>query len=96
MKIIDGEDGAWYLLQGGDSLFLDVNCNLSFIGYTFLLKLNSDERSEYQARGRTYLDELAQRIDGSAPAARDSTSEFNGRDCTKEYRDQVNAAFSPQ
>jgi hypothetical protein len=93
MKVIDEESAAWILLQHGRSLFLDVNCTHSFAGYSWLVKLNRDERRQYRGRGRTYLDELAHSIHYSAPAAADSTSPYKDRDCRKKYGDQVNAAL---
>ena len=92
VEVIDQEPRSWFLLQESDSLFLDVNCSLSAFGYSWLIRLNSDERAEYRARGHVYLDELAESVHFSAPAAADTTSPYKHRDCTREYGARVLAA----
>lgn len=48
MKVLDHEPYQWFLLEESGRLFLDANCNHSFIGYDFLILLNPEEIQAYQ------------------------------------------------
>ncbi len=94
MKVLDHQPAVWFLLQEGDSLFLDARCSTALSEYSFLLALDEGERREYQAKGRTWLSELAKRIEDSAPAAGGSRSSYAGRDSSIRYGKQVTAAIN--
>lgn len=92
MRIIDSEAQAWFLLEHEGDLFVDGNYNSSFVGYEFLLKLNSDERGRYEKEGRAYIEELTRTIQDSVPIARGSASPYVGRNLANAYSEQVLAA----
>lgn len=83
MKVIDYQEQEWFLFEHDGKLYLDANCNHSFIGYSFMIELNEDERKLYKVGGHEYLSRLAYEIHYSAPIVVDSTSAFKGRDETK-------------
>ena len=94
MRVIDHEPQWWFLLEESGALFLDANCNHGFVGYDFLLRLNSEERKEYVREGRTFISRLATEIQDSAPILAISTSRFKGRDLSKAYADKVTTAIA--
>jgi hypothetical protein len=55
MTVIDHEPQWWFLFEKGGKFYLDGNYNHSFIGYDFMIQLNSEEIAEYRARGRTFI-----------------------------------------
>lgn len=79
-RIVDQEP-QWYSLKevGGD-LFLTAFCEHSFFSFDFTIQMNQEEVAAYQREGRVYLGRLADEIQNSAPAARNSTSRFKGRE----------------
>lgn len=79
MKVVDSQPHAWFLLQKGNDLFLDVNCSLGPVDYPFLLKLNEAERHLYEAGGREYIDHLAEKIHSSASGAIGTNSDYKDR-----------------
>ena len=83
MKVLDHEPHAWFLLEDEGTLYLDAHCSFSVFDYSVLIALDADETSAYRAKGRPYLDELAERIHNSAPAAAISTSPYRSRDLRK-------------
>jgi hypothetical protein len=93
MRVVDHEPQWWFLLEEDGSLFLDANCNLSFVGYSFLLQLSAEELSAYARDGRAFINRLATEIQDSAPIARASTSRFKRRDLTGAYSDKVMRAI---
>ncbi len=92
MKVIDHEPQWWFLLEEDDQLFLDANCNHSFVGYDFLIQLNPEERQAYAQEGREFISRLATRIQDSAPILEISASRFKGRDLSRTHGDKVMAA----
>ncbi|MCG8706785.1 hypothetical protein, partial [Vibrio vulnificus] len=84
MRVIDTEEQRWFLFEHEDVLYLDANCNHSFLGYTYMIKLNEAELNLYQSEGREYLNLLSHDIHYSAPIAKGSQSAFKGRDVTKQ------------
>lgn len=80
MKVLDHEPHAWFLLEDEGALYLDAHCSFSVFDYSVLIALDAEETSAYRAQGRPYLDELAERIHNSAPAAAVSTSPYRSRD----------------
>lgn len=92
MKVVAFEPQWWFLLEQDGALFLDVNCNHSFLGYPYMIELDAGERRQYAARGREFIEQLAQGIQDSVPILADSKSPFAGRDVSKLYSGQVDAA----
>lgn len=92
MKVVDHEPQFWCLLEASGALFLDANCEASFVGYTYLIHLNQEEVARYRREGRSYLSWLAEQIQDSAPIMAASTSVYKGRDLSSTYGEQVNAA----
>lgn len=74
-------------------MYLDVNCNHSFAGYSFTIQLNSDEAAKYRRKGRAYLDELAQAIQYSAPGVLGSRSIYKDRLAPSDVTAQINDAI---
>ncbi len=53
MKVLDHEPQFWFLTEEGGSLFLDANCNHSFVGYSFMIELSPLEQTEYKTKGHS-------------------------------------------
>ncbi|MEI8592899.1 hypothetical protein [Photobacterium sp. Hal280] len=85
MKVIDAEEQRWFLYEHENMLYLDANCNHSFLGYTYMIELNETELYLYHSEGREYLNRLSQDIHYSVPIVKGSQSEFKGRDVTKQF-----------
>lgn len=83
MKVIDSENWAWFLFDHEGQLYLDANCNMSAFGYTYMIQLNDEERSAYNAGGHEYLNWLAHDIHYSVPIAEGTCSKYKGRDVSK-------------
>ena len=94
MKVIDHQPGSWFLLGDDDRLFLDVNCSHGVFGYSVLIELNTAERDDYRSLGRGSLDGLAERINDSAPGARESGSVYAGRDLSRDRGENVSRAVA--
>jgi hypothetical protein len=62
MNVIDHRPGGWYLVEDGERLLFDVNCSYSGFGFSRVVELSAEERASYAARGSSYLDELADRV----------------------------------
>jgi hypothetical protein len=92
MTVLDYEPQWWFLLEEEGALYLDVNCNHSFIGYDFLLRLDAGEVKKFRSEGRDYLSRLASEIQDSAPILSASTSKYKARDSSKDYSERVTAA----
>ena len=92
MKVIDTEQWAWFLFEHESSYYLDVNCNISAFGYTYMIQLNEYERKMYEVDGRTYLNKLAHEIHYSAPIGENSKSIYKGRDVGSEFKNMVSDA----
>ena len=89
MRVIDSSPQFWYLLEERDDLILTVNCEHSFVGYDFTLKLNSDERSQYEQDGKVYISQLAEAINYSSPIARSSASPYKNRNIDAQYNPAI-------
>jgi hypothetical protein len=94
VEVIDHESQFWFLLQDSADLLLDVSCEHSFIGYTFLMKLNQEEVDGYRGGGRDHLTELATKINFSAPIARGSASPYKSRNIQSLRGDEALVAVS--
>jgi hypothetical protein len=94
MQVIDHEPYAWFLMCEGDQLLLDVACNNGPAGYSVLIPLDASEHAKVQAGGHEYVDQLANRIQGSAPLVRGSMSVYSERDVSRSRGEDVLAAIS--
>jgi hypothetical protein len=84
---------AWYLLRDGPQLYLDVNCNHSFVSYSFTMQLHRDEAAKYRRQGRAYLDELAQVIQYAGPGSSDGLSAYKVRNLAPDVSARVNGGI---
>lgn len=89
MRVLDHEPQWWFLLEEDVSLFLDVNCAHSFVGYGFLLELSAEEHRAYKHLGREFISRLAAEIQDGAPIVKGSTSRFKGRNLSRTHSDKV-------
>lgn len=88
MQVIDHQPHAWFLLEHGSGLLLDVECHHGAVSCSVLIRLNEEELAEYRRDGHAYLDRLAQAIHYSAPILAISTSPYKARKL-RGYDDQV-------
>ena len=93
MKVLDHEPQGWYLLKDEQGLYLDVNCNHSFAGYSFMMRLDFDEAKKYLRQGRHYLNQLAQAVQKSAPGVAGNQSPYKDRMAPSEVNDKANEAI---
>lgn len=94
MKVIDSEAWAWLLFEYEGRLYLDVHCNMSFFGYTYMIELNDDELAKYRLIGREYLGKLAHDVHYSAPIAKDTLSVYKERDVSRRLSDLATQAVA--
>jgi hypothetical protein len=92
MVVVAHEPHAWFLVQDGQRLLLDVNCSQGAVSYDFLMALEAGEREAYAMRGRQFLAELARKVQSSMPAAPVGGSPFRDRVLRGRDRDEVDAA----
>ena len=90
MQLLDHEPHFWFLVDDGTDLILDVNCEHGAVGYSFTMTLDDAEKSNFSAKGREYLNDLAQLVQYSAPGVRDSASPYRSRRLSSERIEQVN------
>jgi hypothetical protein len=88
MQVIDHQPHAWFLLEHGSGLLLDVECHHGAVSCSVLIRLNEEELAEYRRDGHAYLDRLAEAIHYSAPILAISTSPYKARKL-RGYEDQV-------
>ena len=93
MKIINYRKAGWFLFADDKSLLLDVNCNLGCFGYSWMVELNETERKNYEEKGTSYLDQLAEAIHNSVPIHKETTSPYSKRDVSKKYEIETTQAF---
>ena len=79
MTVLDHEPSGWFLVADGERLLLDVNCSHGAVSHQFLMELNASERAAYEARGHSFISELASKIQDSAPGAAGSASPYRER-----------------
>ena len=87
MEVVATSPHAWFLFKEADALFLDVECNHSAFGYSWMIELNEYEFERYASEGSSFLDQLAQSIQFSAPVVKDSKSPYKKRDVSKQHYD---------
>ena len=62
MRVVDHKEGQWFLYEDDQKLFIEANCNHSFLGYIYTIELNKEELEIYKQRGYEYLSALASDI----------------------------------
>jgi hypothetical protein len=62
MRVIDHSESSWYLLEEKGSYYFDVHCTHSFVSFSILIQLNSEEYKEYHALGKVFLEYFAAKI----------------------------------
>lgn len=96
MHYIDHEPGAWFAVEEQGVLYLDARYSAgAAVDGSALIRLDEAELAAYRAGGHAALDELARRVNDSAPFR--DTSAFYERDLYRgsegrRYRDAVSAA----
>ena len=85
MNVIDTEKQRWFLFEHENRLYLDANCNHSFVGYSYMIELNESELLCYKSEGKEYLNRLSYDIHYPAPIVKDSESAFKGRDVSQQF-----------
>jgi hypothetical protein len=82
MRVIDFQPADWFLFEDGADLFLDVNCNVSAVGYSVLIKLLPEEVADYRTVGRSSISRLAERVQDSGPPGN-----YQKRDVSSAFRE---------
>ena len=59
MKVLAHSPLVYHLLQDGEALYLDVNCNQGVFSNSITFELNPQETEQYQAQGLDYINQLA-------------------------------------
>ena len=93
MKVIASKERFWFLVEDEDKLYLDVNCSMSFIGYSWTIELNKEEKANFQSKGDSYIDELAYEINDTIPIKEDSDSKFKSRKVSQEIEEKITEAI---
>lgn len=93
MVVLDHEPHRWFLLQDGDALLLDVHCSHGPADYLWTMALNDDEIAVLRSTGRIFLNQLAEKVQWSAPGVRGSTSPFLGRNLSSTHSEAVSDAI---
>jgi hypothetical protein len=87
MQVIDSHPAAWFLFEDGPDLLLDVNCNMSAVGYTVLIELTPEEVAEYRTAGRSSISKLADHVQDFSPFGH-----YQKRDVSSLYGDAATQA----
>jgi hypothetical protein len=93
LRVLDHEPAAWFLLEEGQRLYLDVNCNHHIVGYTILISLDDEELARFRSEGRPFLDELSADIQQSGAGVL-PTSPYTARDLTRTLGEDVMRAVA--
>lgn len=59
MIVVDHAPHSWFLLQDDIGFVLDVNCNVSAVGFSITMRLAPEESAEIAADGRSATAALA-------------------------------------
>ncbi len=62
MEVVLNEPGSWFLLKKEDAHYIDVYCEASFVGFSLMIELNAEERREYHAQGKAFLQAFTDKI----------------------------------
>ncbi|WP_417760669.1 hypothetical protein [Shewanella sp.] len=85
MKVLDSESWAWFLFEHDGDLLLDAHCSMSAVSYSFMIRLNGEERTRYLHEGRSYLSSLAHAIHYSVPISKNTDSIYQNRDVHNDF-----------
>ena len=69
MRVVAHDPYNWFLLEGGGSLYLDVNSGHSAVGFAVLLRLTEEEARGYREGGEAFLSRLARNVQDRGPSA---------------------------
>lgn len=98
MQYVDHEPGSWFLARQGDTLYFDARYSLGVADDSALIELNGEEREGYRTGGRSYLAELAKRMQAK-PAGRRGSPYYSrdlsrrGGESGRDYRGEFTAAI---
>ena len=87
MEVVDHEPHCWFLLRDGDDYFLDVNCGISAVGFSVLVKLGDSEKRAIVQTGHGAGEELA-------AAIQNSPSRYFDRNLASSHEAAVNEAIA--
>ncbi len=99
MQYVDHEPGCWFLVRQGDALYFDARYSLGVADDSALIELNGEEREGYRIGGRSYLAELAKRMQ-RRPAGRRGSPYYSrdlsrrGGEAGRDYRGEFSAAIT--
>jgi hypothetical protein len=88
MKVIDYESWSWFLLEEAGTYYLDVHTSSSFVSWSTVIRLTSEETNEYRASGHHYITKLASDIQYYSQDERVTSRNIHG-----EIGEQVHAAI---
>lgn len=94
LQLIDHERNSWYLFSEGDDLILSAVCDYGFIGYDFIMRLDSAETEKYRKVGSSYMRELSSQINVSTPISQKSNSKYKHRNISNKYAKKCVASIS--
>lgn len=63
MEVIEHEPHFWFLLEEAGELYLDVNCQLSAVGFSVIVRLTEYEAQAYRSEGRDSVVRLAEDVE---------------------------------
>lgn len=58
MKVIEFKPLAWFLVENDGELYIDVNCQSGFSGFSVVVQLNASEKMHYKNRGIRFIENL--------------------------------------
>ena len=76
MKLVEQEQGRWYLLILRENFYLDVRCEMGPYRLYLLIMLDETEKKSYSSIGRSYINLLAATIRSSPPFFYDRVQPF--------------------
>ena len=62
MKVLAHSPLVYHLLQDGEALYLDVNCNQGVFSSSITFELNLQETNQFQSQGLDYINQLAVKV----------------------------------
>jgi hypothetical protein len=55
MRVIGHEPQWYFLLEDNGKVFVNANCNHSFLGYEFMIEFSLEELAHYKAEGLAFV-----------------------------------------
>ena len=86
MKVAAHSPHTWFLLNDSGSYFFDARVSRSGAEWSVLIELSAEERREYHAIGRLYLDYLQARI-------HNFVEEYQARDISADLGERATSAI---